>query len=318
MDEKGIGRDGGRWRASPLVRLAAGGLLIGLSAVFVRLVRDDDPGTGPVAVAFWRMLFGGLVLIPLVLKSGRLRPAGLREGSLLFGAALLFACDLTLWHASIHRVGPGLATILGNLQAVVLGLVGWLVFREMGARRVLVSVGLAMLALYMLTAGSWAGGTGEYQSGVLFGLGTAFCYSGYLLTLRALGTSGSARLPPTQRMWAISLMCAILLAGFALVGGESLLLASPRAYLLMFLYGALCQGLAWVWISSAMPLLTASVSGLVLLAQPAVSLMADVLFFGRGLSLVESGGALLAGLAIWIGSSRQRSAGGRSVDVADP
>jgi len=119
-------------------------------------------------------------------------------------------------------------------------------------------------------------------------------------------------------MWAISLMCAILLAGFALVGGESLLLASPRAYLLMFLYGALCQGLAWVWISSAMPLLTASVSGLVLLAQPAVSLMADVLFFGRGLSPVESGGALLAGLAIWIGSSRQRRAGGRSVDVADP
>jgi len=263
------------------------------------------------------MLFGGLVLIPLVLKSGQFRLGGVREGFLLVGAAFLFACDLTLWHASIHRVGPGLATILGNLQAVVLGLAGWLVFREMGGRRVLASVGLAMLALVMLTAGSWAGGTGEYQSGVLFGLGTAFCYSGYLLTLRSLGTSKSARLSPIQRMLAISLLCALLLAGFALAGGESLLLSSPLAYLLMFLYGALCQGLAWVWISSAMPLLPASVSGLVLLAQPAVSLLADVLLFGRGLSPVEAGGALLAGLAIWIGSSRQRSAKQPSNGVAD-
>lgn len=306
MGKAGEMRERGSWNFSPLVRLAGGGFLIGLSAVFVRLVRDDDPGTGPVAVAFWRMFFGGLVLLPLVVRRGRLSLGNVHERILLLAAAFLFACDLTLWHASIHRVGPGLATILGNLQAVLLGLAGWLVFREMGARRVLASVGLAMLALFMLTAGSWTGGTGEYQTGVLFGLGTAFCYSGYLLTLRAFGTTGPDRLTPMQRMLLISLLCALLLSGFALVAGESLLLASPRAYLLMFLYGAFCQGLAWVWISSAVPLLPAAVSGLVLLAQPAVSLMADILFFGRGLTLLETGGALLAGLAIWMGSSRQR------------
>lgn len=300
------------WLASPLVRLTGGALLIGASAVFVRLVRDDAPETGPVAVAFWRMLFGGVVLLPLALRGGTIRVAGTRERGLIMLAAFIFACDLTVWHASIHRIGPGLATILGNLQAVILALVGLVVFRELGARRVVLSVGCAMIALVMLTAGSWSGGTGEYQAGVLLGLGTALCYSGYLLTLRSFGSGTHARLSPVRRMLLISLACAAFLALFAWIGGESLLLASAESYALMFLYGAFCQGLAWVWISGAMPLVPASVSGLVLLLQPAVSFVSDVLFFGRGVTGLEAGGALLAAAAIWMGSSQARVRGAGS------
>lgn len=293
--------------ASPLTRLAVASLLIGASAVFVRLVKGMAPTTGPVAVAFWRMLFGFLVMLPLALRGGI---AGLKaekvEWGLVVLAAFVFAGDLTFWHASIHRIGPGLATVLGNLQAVVLAVVGLVVFRELGAQRVILSLACALIALVLLTAESWSGGGAGYRTGFFLGLGSALCYSGYLLILRSFGQKRPARLSPVQRMLLMSLACAAFLALFAWAGGESLLLVSAESYALIFLYGALCQGLAWVWIAGAMPCLPASVSGLVLLLQPAVSFVSDVLFFGRGLTGLELAGLLLAATAIWLGSSATR------------
>ena len=37
----------------------------------------------------------------------------------------MFAADLTFWHHSIDAVGAGLATVLGNIQVVFVGLLAW-------------------------------------------------------------------------------------------------------------------------------------------------------------------------------------------------
>ena len=48
----------------------------------------------------------------------------------LWGAGVLFAADLTFWHHSIEAVGAGLATVLGNIQVVLVGLLAWVVLGE--------------------------------------------------------------------------------------------------------------------------------------------------------------------------------------------
>jgi hypothetical protein len=58
---------------------------------------------------------------------GRL-PARTRWTAALAGA--FFACDLVLWHHTIDAVGAGLATVLGNLQVLVVAVVAWWLLGE--------------------------------------------------------------------------------------------------------------------------------------------------------------------------------------------
>ena len=53
------------------------------------------------------------------------------------------AGDLTAWHHAIGFVGAGLATVLGNLQVVVVALLAWLLFGERPADRSLVAISVA-------------------------------------------------------------------------------------------------------------------------------------------------------------------------------
>ena len=43
---------------------------------------------------------------------------------------MLFSADLILWHHSIADVGAGLATVLGNLQVVLVAFAAWAVLGE--------------------------------------------------------------------------------------------------------------------------------------------------------------------------------------------
>ena len=54
-----------------------------------------------------------------------LRPRPARERRLGLIAGVLFTADLVLWHHAIEDVGAGLATVLGNLQVVLVAFLAW-------------------------------------------------------------------------------------------------------------------------------------------------------------------------------------------------
>ena len=102
-----------------------------------------------------------------------------------FGAGLFFSADLLLWHHSIHYIGAGLATVLGNAQVVLVGLVAWVVLRERPGPNVLVAVPVVLAGGVLI---SGVVGTGAYGSdparGAVYGLLTAVAYTGFILLLR--------------------------------------------------------------------------------------------------------------------------------------
>lgn len=106
-----------------MLGLGLGATLISFSAVFVRLAH-----VGPVTSGFYRVLFGGLFLLLLALVKGYL--ARISPRSFILGAVcgVVFALNLTMWHNSIHLVGPGLATVLSNFQVFFMALAGILFF----------------------------------------------------------------------------------------------------------------------------------------------------------------------------------------------
>lgn len=280
-------------------RLIAGAVMISFSAVFVKLVNVP-----PATSAFYRMLFGGLILLGIVLwRRERLRwkPAAL---ALLGLAALFFALDLSFWHRSILYVGPGVATLLANFQVFVLAAAGVLVFHERLTMFQLVSIPLAILGLALLVGVDWSSFSSGYRAGVILGLISAGCYAGYLLTLRRVRVAeigGSSFATITV----VSLGAAALLALGMWPEHASFAIPTWKDAGWLVAYGVFGQVLGWVLISSGIHKVRASQVGLILLLQPVCAFVWDVTIFGRRFTTVEIAGALLALAAIYLGSVRR-------------
>src|SRR5205814_2653912 len=111
-----------------------------------------------------------------------------RELKLSLWAGFFFAADLICWHYAINDVGAGLATVLGNLQVVLVGLVAWLTLGERPEPRVIAAVPVALFGIVLISGvvGSAAYGQDPLR-GVVFGIATGLTYAGFILILRQSG-----------------------------------------------------------------------------------------------------------------------------------
>jgi hypothetical protein len=143
QDQDQAGAEGGRG-IDPSLGVALGVVAISFAPVFVEGIRPEE--LGPTGIALWRTALGGVALLALaVARRERLRPTRTVLGFALLAGAL-FAGDLWVWHRAIHRVGGGLATLLGNVQVFWTGLVGAFVLHERSGKRLLAAVPLAVAA----------------------------------------------------------------------------------------------------------------------------------------------------------------------------
>jgi drug/metabolite transporter (DMT)-like permease len=63
----------------------------------------------------------------------------------------------------------------------------------------------------------------------------------------------------------------------------------------------------WILISTALPRVQVSLAGLIILLQPSLAFIWDILFFARPTGLAEMLGACLALAAIYLGVTRQKA-----------
>jgi drug/metabolite transporter (DMT)-like permease len=79
-------------------------------------------------------------------------------------------------------VGAGLATVLGNVQVVLVPLAAWLLLSERPAGRIAAAVPIVLIGVVLISGviGERAYGS-DPGLGVLFGVLTAVAYAGFLL-----------------------------------------------------------------------------------------------------------------------------------------
>ncbi len=279
-----------------LVRLLVGAVLISFSPVFVRLT-----SVSPTTSGFYRVLFGGLILLgaPLILR----RPVVNKRFVflLLAVAAFFFAGDLWFWHRSIFYVGPGLATLLANFQVFILAIAGIVIFGEKLRWEVVVSIPMALIGLALIVDFDWRHLEPGYRTGILFGLATAVFYAGYLLSLRRARSEAGGVSASADMGW-MSLICAVMLAAVAFGSNESLVIPGLRDAGILVAYAVVAQVAGWILIATSLPQLPASRVGLVLLLQPTLAFVWDVLFFDRPVTISEGLGLGIALAAIYIGA----------------
>jgi len=279
-----------------IARLIAGAAMISFSAVFVKLATVP-----PTSSAFYRCAIGAVLLVAVL--AWRRQPIWARGQALglLALAALFFALDLIAWHRSIIYVGPGLATLLANFQAFVLAVAGVLVFGQPMRWWTVLAIPLAFAGLGMIIGFDWRGLGAQDQRGIVYGLLTAVFYSGYLLSLRRARFVATDRAPAGD-LTLVSIGSALVLAAAARLDHASLGVHTVTDASVLLAYGVSGQVLGGVLISSALAYVSAARVGLILLLQPTLSYVWDVWFFDHPMTPTQIIGAVLALIAIYLGS----------------
>jgi drug/metabolite transporter (DMT)-like permease len=269
-----------------------GALTIAFSAI---LVHQAD--VHPATAAFYRCAYAVPLLGLLAWREQRRhgpRAAGQQRYALIAG--LFFAADLIFWHQAIGDVGAGLATVLGNLQVVIVPFVAWAVLHEAPGRRILAALPLTLIGVLLISGALENGAYGEQPArGVAFGVLTGLSYAGFLLTLRQ-GNEDLRR--PAGPLFDATWLSAVasLLTAIAL-GVDDLVPAWPSmAWLLTLALSS--QVLGWLLISVSLPRLPAALTSMILTIQPVGSVVLGIVLLGEDPSVLQLCGAscILTGL----------------------
>jgi drug/metabolite transporter (DMT)-like permease len=278
----------------PALGVLVGAFAIAFSGILYRLA-EVSPSTG----AFFRCLFA---LPPLWLlarwEDGRLgpRPAPVRRAAWLAGA--FFAADLVLWHYSIEKVGAGLATVLGNTQVVLVGVLAWALFRERPARNSLLAIPVAMAGILLISGALETGAYGDDPGlGALYGVLTGIAYSGFLLALRH-GSSDNRRV--AGPLFDATLVSALAVVPIGLALGELDFTPSLEATAWLIVLALSSQVLGWLLITVSLGRLPTALTSVLLTLQPLLSVLFAAWIVDERPSALQLLGAaaILAGLVI--------------------
>lgn len=277
----------------PVLAGALGALVIAFSAILVRLAE-----VSPATAAFFRCVYA-LPLLGLLawIERGRYGPRTQRERMLALAAGIFFAADLVFWHYSIAAVGAGLATVLGNVQVVLVGLIAWAVLGERPDNRTLGAIPMVFFGVVLISGVIGAGAYGDDPLlGVIYGVLTAITYALFILILRE-GNSDVRR--PAGPLFDATLVAAIACALAGVAIGDLDLVPGLEAQAWLVLLALSSQVLGWLLISVSLPRLPAVVTSILLMLQPVSTVFLGAVLLSEAPSAVQLTGVtiVLAGVA---------------------
>lgn len=293
--------------ARPRLAAVLGALAIAFSGIFYLW-----SGASPSTAVVFRCLYGLPILLLVAASESRaLGPMSRRALALSAVAGLFFALDLLTFHYAVDLIGAGLATVMGNLQVVLVALGAWLLLGERPRREVLVALPVMLVGVVLISGvvGSGAYGANP-QAGVAIGLVTATAYAGYLLVIR--------RASPDRRP-AGPVAVATLVTGLAaipvgLAAGDLDLVPSLPSHLYLLALGVLSQSVGYLAIQVSLPRLPAVISSVLLLVQPVATMLLGALLLRELPSAAQLAGVALVigGMALATGFLRRVRAGIRA------
>ena len=280
------------------LRLYFGAVLISFSPIFVSLV-----DVNPTVSAFYRVFIGGIALTLYLLISKKRFDFNKSVWFFLFMASIFFAADLWFWHRSVIYVGPGLGTLLANMQVFIMMMAGIFLYKQIPTRVQLFSVPFAVIGLSMIVGLDWKELKPNYQAGIIFGLLTAICYSSYLISMRQAQQS-KTNIIPIREVAVMSLIASVILAFTVFFENESLIISGINDYLILLMYGIGSHAIGGIMIASALVRVTTTEVGIALLLQPTLSFIWEILFFNRSFTMIESVGVVIVLYSIFLSSNR--------------
>ena len=258
----------------------------------------------PATAAVFRCLYAVPVLgILYWIERRRSGPRSWREIKLSIWAGAFFAADLVCWHYAISDVGAGLATVLGNLQVVLVGVVAWLTLGERPEPRVMLAIPIALFGIVLISGVLGSGAYGEDPlRGVIFGVATGLTYAAFILILRQSGRDlGSPVAPLFEATTAAVVFAAV--AGIAISDVDFVPSWPEHAWLALLAISS--QVVGWLLISIALPRLPAALTSVLITIQPVGSVILGVIIFSEAPSLLQLVGVACIFSGIIVATARR-------------
>ena len=277
---------------NPVLTAVLGACTIAFSAVLVRLA-EVTPETAAVFRCAYALPFLGALAW---LERRRFGERPRRERVLGGVAGLLFAADLIFWHHSIAGIGAGLATVLGNLQVVVVAFAAWAILGERPGARIIAAVPVVVTGAVLISGALEDGAYGDDPvRGTIFGVLTTLAYAGFILVLRQTNTDLRR---PAGPLFDATLVSAVACAAAGATYGAVDLAPSWPAHAWLFLLALSSQVVGWMLISISLPRLPAALTSVILLIQPVAAVALAAAIVDESPSVVQVAGvlAILAGV----------------------
>ncbi len=130
-------------------------LAVGVSAIMIRYAQ-----TGPLTIAFYRLLFTTLMLVPWVLCVGRSALARLERAHVvrLAGVGLVLAAHFSLWVTSVRLTTVANSVVLVTTHPLMVAAISSVVLKERPAGLALVGGALASSGVVLMFSGDVGGG----------------------------------------------------------------------------------------------------------------------------------------------------------------
>ena len=222
--------------------------------------------------------------------------------AILSGVFLAF--DLALWHESIHAVGPGISTLLNSLQIFFLAAIGFFFYSERLSTLQILSLILATIGVALIGSPEFGHNDNAawgFVSGVVSG------------AMLALSMVFVRKTHEQEKVGLFPLMMILSFGGAIALVIPSLLFDAAHLYpktlndvILVSIYGIVMQCFAWALIAYAIPLLSLSLTGLLLLSEPVAAMLIDYFWLDKPINVIQWSGATLTLLAIYLGSLKDK------------
>lgn len=252
------------------------GVLWSLSGVLAKSLPLD-----PMSIAFYRGLFAGLAILPLVpLRKWVFRTVMIPLG-LVFGA-------MTGWYiAAVKATTAANAIYLQYTATLWVVPLGVIFLRERPDRRAAVGIALAMLGIGIIVGWGYDGRPDEWK-GIALGMA-----SGMSFAVVATGMRGLRALDPIWLSAVNNLLGAAALGLWIVANGQSLAVPTATQGLILLAFGTIQMALPYVLFARGLREVGTAEAGLIALIEPILNPIWVVLAVGERPAIPTLVGGLL-------------------------
>lgn len=285
-----------KWAASGLT---FGCVVFGLGSLIVKFV-----SIGSYAIALWRVFIGGIVFLFLSRYFGQKQPESNKAKRFCMLSGVFLGFDLAFWHESIHAVGPGISTLLNSMQIFFLAAIAWFFFGERQSKLQLFSMILSVIGILLIAHPELRHNShGGY--GIFIGLISGAAMAASMACIRQAHLAEPVALFPLMLLVSVGAVGALIVPSILIDSGH-FWPTNTKDILLIMIYGVVMQCFAWGLIAYAVPLLSLTLTGLLLLSEPVAAILIDFFLLNKPINTVQWTGTALTLLAIYLGSLKPK------------
>lgn len=277
-------------KISPYIPIVIGVISIALSAIFVKLATAEAG-----VIAFYRMLFSVLLMLPLFLLKYRKEVFVLTKRDWIFTAlaGVLLAFHFIFWFESLNYTSIASSTVLVTLQPIFAFVGTYFFFKEKLSIKAILSAILAIIGSFIISWGDFKISGSALYGDMLALIGCALI-TAYLL----LGQDIRKRLSLITYTFIVYSISTVTLFFYVLMRGESLVPHSTADWFWFLMLALIPNLLGHTLLNWSLKWVSTNVISVAILFEPVGASILAYYIFQERLSFSQITGGIIVVIGI--------------------